>query len=623
MTKSWSTNAFRVRGTDDWAMHQMSQLHPKVQKWIRDQPDHVRQQIYESAKQNTYQDLNRFLQNVMPSSPTSARGAEQSLPKNRRGTNEYAMHQLSQLHSSIQTWIKAQPDHVKAQIFESAKQNDAANLNKFLSQVVQAEHHAGIAQDEQRYAADQANNRAWQVMSTLSEDVKQWISNQPPDVRAKFFDSAKTSDPQDLENFAQGLMGNAAAGDAPTYDMPPPFTPGSGTGAGVQLLPGGGSPGGAGGGSGGKPEPGKKINGGTLGGTIYRFMGKAVIVFVVDGIAIWYDESAENPLEGGIVLTTAAQMNNLKATMDQGVDGGNSTELLGMQQDGLTYQKYWDRILDKVFPRDSDARKDKGVLKIIAQLAGRPDMSESELTNLLMSTEYFNNLTAEQAKWNDYSDAEQKFRIDEASADLAKEFWEKTGSQIALTDNDLKMYAHMVASGQRSFDSIVATWIKPEAEKNGESPWSRSLRNETENQRRRGFDIENKQADIQALANQWGVKLQASVIESWAKGIISMNRSDDDLLEYMKDQAQVLYQWKDREQVTEEAAQPFLQAYGATMEKNGTVFTPEVQQAMQQGVNVFEFEKQLKSGDGWMETKNFQKSAEQTLGSISQEMGFS
>ena len=598
-------------GTNEYAMYQMSKLSSTVQRWIRSQPDSVRQQIFHAARTNSAGQLNRFLETAIS---RQNRERAQQERANVPGTDEFAWRQLSMLSPEMQSQMASRSDAERRQLFEAAKTNTAQQLAAFFTSVQRSQQ-----------ATEAENQRAWSVMGALSEETKQWISTQPPEVRQNFFNQAKTNTAQNLETWAQGMRGQQDGSAIPSFGPMPPSGGGGGGGGGVsvQTLPGGTAPGATSGGAGGAAGPAKvPISPNKMGGTVYRFGGSAVIVFQVNGVTIWYEQAESAPLEGGITLTDPGQLQNLKATLDAGEKGGDSAELTSVQKEWGTYQAFFDNMLDKVFPRDNEARNDPGVLKVIAKLAARPDMSRDELTNHLMTTEYFNKLTDIQREWNDLSDAEKQFRIDEKAAWLAEKYFTLVGTPINASSAEIIKYATDIVSGKRSDDGVIATWLKPEAEKNPESPWMRTVRAEEENQRRRPFDIEQKAGEVRQLAHQWGVQMADGTLNKWASDIVALKRSDDDLLESLKNQAELLYPWKDRELSTEEASQPWIQTYQRVMEQPADVFNPQLQKALSAGQPVFDFERELKSSEKWEQTANFQSEASKVLGDLGRRMGF-
>ena len=602
---------FRLRpGTNEYAMYQMSKLSTSVQRWIRSQPDGVRAQIFESARYNDAGTLNRFLSTAISQ---QNREAEQANRANVAGTDEFAWRQLSMLSPEMQANLASRSEAEKRQIFEAARTHTAAQLTAFFSTMERNQ------QQEQ-----QAVNRAWQVMASLSEETKAWISQQPESVKQQFFNEAKTNSANNLEVWAQGMRGQQEGGMIPAYPMPPSGGGGGGGAGGVsvQTLPGGTAPGSTGGGSSSAGPRATPIANGDMGGTVYRFGGQAIIVFRVNGVTIWYDNAESAPLQGGHNLTDPTQLRNLQAELNNGVKGGDSAELVSIKTEWGSYQKFWENILDKWFQKDNPARNDPGVLKVMAQLAARPDMSETELYNLLSSTEYYDKLTDVQRKWNDLSDAEKQYQINEMASRLAEAYFLDVGTPINAGNAEIIRYATDIVSGKRSYEGVIGTWVRQQAEKNPESPWMRKVRAEEENQRRRPFDIEQKAGEIRALTNQWGIQMAEGTLQKWANDIVSMTRSDDDLLEALKDQAQVLYPWKDRELSTEEAAQPWIQTYQRVMEKPADVFNGQVQKALSAGQAVFDFERELKSSEQWETTSNFQEEATKALGDIGRRMGF-
>jgi hypothetical protein len=111
-------------------------------------------------------------------------------------------------------------------------------------------------------------------------------------------------------------------------------------------------------------------------------------------------------------------------------------------------------------------------------------------------------------------------------------------------------------------------------------------------------------------------------ILQYARGIVEKVNSDDDLLQLVKQQAASLYPNKDPELETYQYAQPYLQTYQRVMERNGSLTTAEIQQALTAGTAPWEFEQNLKRNPNWMGTRNGQNEVNALVGEIGRRMGY-
>jgi spore coat protein CotF len=306
----------------------------------------------------------------------------------------------------------------------------------------------------------------------------------------------------------------------------------------------------------------------------------------------------------------------------QAINAGSAEELNSITTDYGSYGQFWNHIVN-AYMGSNPAKDDPEVRRVLARVAANPDMGQTELENLLKTTNWYKSRTEAELEWNDLSPTEQQSRIEEQAARLSDMWFQEVGSPIGFNDTQLRHFATQVASGKMGLGQVLQTWVRPEAERNPESPWSRTKRNEQENQRQRGVDIENQTAAVRQLATEWGVQMTDQSLAEWGNRIVSKEASDADFQEYLKGQAEILYAWKDREVKTIDAAQPWLQAYSRVLERGQTdLFNPVVQQALQTGVPLFEFEKQLKQRPEWLETGNAREQLNSMAGDIGQRMGF-
>lgn len=345
-----------------------------------------------------------------------------------------------------------------------------------------------------------------------------------------------------------------------------------------------------------------------------------VVAFNVGGTRIYYHVGSWSQVSVGGRTPTTITSQQFHA--GGSVMAGQATELGTMATEWGTYKAFWNHLLDTVFAADDPARSDPGVLKVIAEFAARPDMSPEELENKLRSTTYWKNRTDRQREWNELSPKEQQFQIKEWQTRLAEEHFNIFGRRIDPNDPRIVTYATQVASGVLGQSALIAKWQSSALEAEPESPYARKIRDEQEAQRQRGVDIENRREAVRQLANRWGVRMSDQALDEWGRGIIENTKSEEDLLNHLRQSSQVLYAWKPPEMETADAAAPWIQAYERVMEKPTDLFNEQVQAALTAGQPVYEFERELKRRPEWQETKNFDESLQRTAGTVSQLMGF-
>lgn len=318
------------------------------------------------------------------------------------------------------------------------------------------------------------------------------------------------------------------------------------------------------------------------------------------------------------------------STVDRGqwdqmgvVNAGSSAELSTFQTGPFsTYREFWDAIIDQVMGPYNPARNDPEVMRVVAEFASRPDMGEVELASKLQRTNWYRTRTEEQLEWNGLQPAEQEKRTEEAAARAADTWFQFTGERIDPSDPRIANYAVKLASGEMGWGAF-SQLVKGRALDNPESPWARDVRAEQEAQRQRPIDIENTAQNIRDTLSRWGLQWTAGEIERWAKGIVEKRYSDEDLMQTVKTAASTLYPWKDPEQETIQAAQPWLSTYERLMERSGTLQTREVQRALTQGTPVYEFEQDLRRTDEWaLGTRNGRDELVSIASEVGRRMGF-
>lgn len=303
------------------------------------------------------------------------------------------------------------------------------------------------------------------------------------------------------------------------------------------------------------------------------------------------------------------------------IEAGDAEELGTVSMSFGTFKGYWDSIINQVMGFNNPARNDPEVMRVIAELAGRPDMSEAELQNRLQSTQWFQQRTQDELEYNSLSESEKQKRRDEAEARMIQTVFQYAGVDVDGSDPRVKNYVEDVASGRLGFGAFTEI-VKTSAAENPESPWSRQTRDEAEAQRQRPIDIENTAQRIREQAERWGLQWSPDTVTKWAKDMVEKKLSDEDLNTAFRDQAAVLYPWKSPEMETATAAAPWLETYRRVMETQGSLFEPEIQRALTAGQGVWEFEQELKKSPKWLSTNNGQQSIEGTVAEMGRRLGF-
>jgi hypothetical protein len=320
--------------------------------------------------------------------------------------------------------------------------------------------------------------------------------------------------------------------------------------------------------------------------------------------------------EAQVIPITGANFNALGT-----IRGGNALELATTVVTFGTFGAQWDAIINTVMGSNNPARHDPEVLRVIAEFAGRPDMTEAELQNRLQATQWYQTRTQGELEWNSLSEAERRTRLDETATRMIGTVFQFAGANVDRNDPRVANYVEDVASGKIGFGAWTEI-IKQGALENTESPWSRQVRTEDENQRQRPIDIENTAQRIREESERWGVGWSADTIAQWARDMVEKRRSDEDLNKALREQAMVLFPWKNPEMDTTAAAAPWLETYRRVMEAPASLSTPEVMRALQAGRPAFDFEVELKKSDKWLQTRNGQDSMFSAVGELGRRMGF-
>lgn len=354
---------------------------------------------------------------------------------------------------------------------------------------------------------------------------------------------------------------------------------------------------------------------------VYLVGNSAYAVFSLNGVMISYSidwakkQATFDPAKA--VKVSAQEWKGMKT-----VNAGDVEELRDLKVTWGTYGRYWNSILDTVLGKHNEARQDAGVLNVIAQFAGRPDMTPQELNNLLQGTSWYQKHTEDQLAWNSLGREERRKRTDEMAARMVNTWFEFTGEPVNVNDPRIKNYLEQVASGKMGFGAWTETVVKRAALEIGESPWNRQLREERTAQRAWGVDVENTAQQIKDLARRWGVRWSDRTYQDWARKVVDKQASDADILKALQNQSSVMFPWKDPNIDVETAAAPWVQTLNRVMETNADHMDPKVLQAMSGQMSVWDFEKSLKKSAEWTGTKNAREEMLGMAAEIGRRMGF-
>lgn len=344
-------------------------------------------------------------------------------------------------------------------------------------------------------------------------------------------------------------------------------------------------------------------------------------VFNVGGVNISYAVEFMSGLQqfdhSKVQNVSQAQFSALGA-----VDGGDAEELRAVTSQWGTFGAFFTHIIDSVMPTTNPARQNPDVMRVIAELAGRPDMTPAELQNKLQATSWFQQHTQAQLEWNDLSDAEKLRRTEAVRAQMTQTVWQYAGVQVSPDDPRIANWVDRIASGEKGIGAWTEEVVKTQAATDAGSPWARQVADESKARLQPGVDIENTAARIRDLAARWGVQWSDSTYQDWGRRVTSNDASEADVLQALKDQAQVLYPWKHPDIETQTAASPWVETFKRVMEKDVNMFDPKVQQALSAGTPVWDFEQSLKKSSDWLQTKNAKEELTSVMAEAGRRMGF-
>lgn len=348
-----------------------------------------------------------------------------------------------------------------------------------------------------------------------------------------------------------------------------------------------------------------------------------VIMYVVDGVRIYFDLSAPGAMEA----TNMAGAYTMVSMSREEFYGQDALVHGGMVQEVWDVPDFFGFINEQLsiaFVNRPDLEQSPEIRQILMRWIVNPELSEDEILADITATDFYQNTTEATRNWATMTDAEQRHEVNRQLYEILGPKWlEVVGTSPDLASPELTYWATLIANGTKTFGQFIEDYLKPLAMQNPESPWARQGRTEQEAQLQRGNEIENTRTDVRALYTQWGIPVSEQTINDRARAIVEGRSSAEDLIEDLKDQAQVLYPWKPRETATTTAAEPYIQQWARLMERPPPdLFHPQIQQALNSGISLWEQEQQIKGGDDWLWTNNAEADLSQRFMRVGQILGF-
>lgn len=365
------------------------------------------------------------------------------------------------------------------------------------------------------------------------------------------------------------------------------------------------------------------------GGRLYAVDGTFVVIYKVGADNVYYDFSTPGV---GARVNTSGTPSGAAITHDQFyglpnlVHAGVVDELAGKDIQGAkSYQDWLTNQLQLLSGGNKAMLADPAVVSLFIQGAAHK-WSPEEVQAKLKLTTYWKTHDDAQRNWQTLSPAEQQSRTNDQASQLQASYFSETGQQIDPHDKNLLAWAAKIAGGGATITEATWQWIRPIAAKDAQSPWSRQLEQEKEAQLQQGVDVSNMGSTVQQILHDYGIKPSDQTVAKWSKDIVTKVKSQEDLTKLATSQASILYPWaKDDLQTgmtVKDIAQPWTDTYNRVMEQNTDLFNPKVQQALVQGQPVYDFEKNLKLSDDWLNTGNARSTLSQAGAEVGKAMGF-
>jgi len=307
---------------------------------------------------------------------------------------------------------------------------------------------------------------------------------------------------------------------------------------------------------------------------------------------------------------------------------GDLSDLAGMAEQGYSSLDEWyEETFLSMFGVNEEAASDPGIQQLLLTMLSNPLISEQRLEIMLESTDYWRNTNDAENIWRDLSPAEQQARILEVAREIIQDHRRIMGTVdgqfVSRNDPQIIAFAEAVASGQMTRGQVLDRFEEA-AMTNELSPYYQENRQAEIQSRQFDVDTENLRQELEDTARQWGVTLTDAAYSEWADAIQMNNSSAADYEQLLEQQASILYPTRPTGMRTLDWAQPWMSALSRTLEiGNVNLEDDRLQGALQSGMNVFDFRRELMRSPEWNETQNALDAYTNALGSASELMGFS
>ena len=287
-----------------------------------------------------------------------------------------------------------------------------------------------------------------------------------------------------------------------------------------------------------------------------------------------------------------------------------------------------------------EAMGDAGVVKTLLELASGQFMGEDgqlsqlKLTDALFQTEYFQQTIEQERAYNSMTEVQRDNEILNKAGTIVGLWRMYLGEALTLPGSleELRsnpafagwyQQAELLAKGMISRTRLINTWIQPEALKNDQSPWSRTLEQEDRQQNQEQIDVETKRGEVRDLADGYGLSLSDEELMGYGQQLVDNDLSLDELEEKIDAQSVAFYGYKPPGMRWTTYADPYRRAKMELHEVALPDHTDEgLQEALQDGISLREYKTNLRSDSVWPTTTNGRNTIMNAFGFAGRNMGF-
>jgi hypothetical protein len=344
--------------------------------------------------------------------------------------------------------------------------------------------------------------------------------------------------------------------------------------------------------------------------------------------------------------------------VEEGVEPGERATFVTTQEwETLTRQPGWSeweqgsdirKLLNSVKEHGRslgpEAMADPGVIKTLLELGneqfmvsdgqGGTVLSQLALTDALFQTEYFQQTLKQERAYNSMTEVQRDNEILNKAGTIVGLWRMYLGESLTLPGSleELRsnpafagwyQQAELLAKGMISQTRLINTWIQPEALKNDQSPWSRTLEQEDRQQNQERIDVETKRGEVRDLADGYGLSLSDEELMGYGQQLVDNDLSLDELEEKIDAQSVAFYGYKPPGMRWTTYADPYRRAKMELHEVALPDHTDEgLQEALQDGISLREYKKNLRSDSVWPTTTNGRNTIMNAFSVAGRHMGF-